>query len=134
MKRILILVLAAFSLAACVEYDINEVLLIHTDISLSQKGKELYTFNSAKGQMSLNAEKTLYRYLSDDLSSWMEVICQSRPGGVGEKVIADVKWKSRTSNGEEKNLAFEVKQTDGSGMIWLWDEENNIGLIIRDFD
>lgn len=134
MRKVLIFMLAALSLSACVEYDINEVLLVHTDVSLSHKGKNQYTFNPALGQMSLNADKTVYRYLSDDLKSWMEVNCQSKPGGVGEKVIADVRWKSRTSDGDEKDLTFEIKQTDGSGMIWLWDSENNIGLVIRDFD
>lgn len=134
MRKVLIFMLAALSLSACVEYDINEVLLVHTEVSLSHKGKNQYTFNSALGQMSLNADKTVYRYLSDDLKTWMEVNCQSKPGGVGEKVIADVRWKSRTSDGDEKNLTFEIKQTDGSGMIWLWDSENNIGLVIRDFD
>ena len=134
MKKARIFILAALSLAACVEYDINEVLLTHTDVSLSQRGKDLYTFNSANGQVGLNAEKTLYRYISDDLSSWLEVSCLSKPGGVGESVTADIKWKSKTSNGNEKGLVFEIKQTDGNGMIWLWNSTNNIGLIIRDFE
>ena len=134
MRQVLIFMLAALSLSACVEYDINEVLLVHTDVSLTHKGKVQYTFDPSQGQMSLNADKTLYRYLSDDLSSWMEVVCQSRPGGVGEIVIAYVKWKSSNSKIDEKELKFEIKQTDGSGMIWLWDSENNIGLVIRDFE
>ena len=134
MRKILIFMLAVLSFSACVEYDINEVLLVHTDVSLSHKGRNQYTFDPTQGQMSLNAEKTIYRYLSDDLSNWMEVVCQSKPGGVGEKVIADVKWKYRNSNGEETNLTFEIKQTDGNGMVWLWDSENNIGLVIRDFE
>ena len=133
-RKILIYILAVLSFASCKEYDIHEVLLVHTDVSLSQKGKEQYIFNPSTGQMGCNAEKTLYRYLDDNLSSWMEVYFQSRPGGAGEKVVADLKWKSRASNGDLKDLEFEIKQTDGSGMIWLWNSTNNIGLIIRDFE
>ena len=134
MRKILIYILAVFSLAGCKEYDINEVLLVHTDVSLSQKGKTQYIFTPATGQMSCNAEKTLYRYLDDNLSSWMEVNFQNRPGSSGDKVIADIKWKYKSSNGDLKRLEFEIQQTDNTGMIWLWDSTNNIGLIIRDFE
>ena len=134
MKRCLIFMLAVLSFTACVRYDINEVLLARTDVSLTSKGKPLYSFDSRSGQMTINADRTLFRYISDDLSSWMEVKCQSRPGGIEDKFIADVKWKSSLSEGEEKGLEFEIKQTDGTGMIWLWNNANNIGLIIRDFE
>lgn len=134
MKKLMILLLAALSLTACLGYDINEVLLVRNDVSLTVKGKPQYAFLSTYGQMTTNAERTLYRYMSDDLRSWMEVKCQSRPGGVGENIIADIKWKTTTSSGEVNSLEFEIKQTDSSGMIWLWNNSNNIGLVIRDFE
>ena len=129
----LVFALALLSLTACLRYDIDEVLLERTEVSLTLKGKPQYAFSSDSGQMAINADRTVFRYLADDLTSWMEVNCQSRPGGIGDKLIADVKWKSATSSGDEKGLVFEIKQTDGSGMIWLWNNTNNIGLIIRDF-
>ena len=125
MRKVLIFMLAALSLSACVEYDINEVLLVHTDVSLSHKGKNQYTFNS---------EKTLYRYMDDNMNSWFELQCQSKPGGTADKVIADLKWKSKISSGDEKDLEFDIKQTDEKGTIWLWNNTKNIGIIIRDFD
>ena len=134
MKKLMIFVLAALSLTACLGYDINEVLLVRDDVSLTLRGKSQYAFNSDYGQMATNADRTLYRYMADDLTSWMEVKCQARPGGVGENLIVDIKWKSAVSSGEEKGLDFEIKQTDGSGMIWLWNKSNNIGLVIRDFE
>ena len=121
-------------MAACAEYDINEVLLVRDDVSLTLRGKPQYVFAADDGQMATNADRTIYRYMTDDLMNWLEVKCQSKPGGVGEKIIADIKWKSRISSGEENNLEFEIKQTDGSGMIWLWNKSNNIGLVIRDFE
>ena len=134
MKKLTIFVLAALTLNACLRYDINEVLLERNDVSLTLKGKPQYTFDSDYGQMAINADRTLYRYMADDLTSWMEVKCQSRPGGVGENLIADIRWKSTVSSGEEKGLEFEIRQADGSGMIWLWNKSNNIGLVIRDFE
>lgn len=134
MRKLAILVLALISLAACAEYDINEVLLVRTDISLTQRGKTQYVFPADYGQMAINADRTIFRYMTDELSNWLELKCQSRPGGVGDKFIADVRWKSTSSSGEEKELEFEIKQTDGNGMIWLWNNTNNIGLIIRDFE
>ena len=133
MKKFVIFALALISLNACLRYNIDEVLLERTDVYLTLRGKPQYAFVSDYGQMTTNADRTLFRYITDDLSSWMEVKCQSKPGGVGEKLIADVQWKSAISSGEEKGLEFEIKQTDGSGMIWLWNNTNNIGLVIKDF-
>ena len=130
----MIFALAALTLTACAEYDINEVLLVRDDVSLTLKGKPQYVFAADYGQMATNADRTIYRYMTDDLMNWLEVKCQSKPGGVGEKIITDIKWKSTISSGEEKDLEFEIKQTDGSGMIWLWNKSNNIGLVIRDFE
>ena len=134
MKRLVIFTLALLSLTACLRYDIDEILLERTDVSLTLRGKLQYAFAADYGQVGINADRTLFRYMTDDLANWIEVKCQTRPGGVGEKLIADVKWKSTLSSGEEKGLEFEVRQTDGSGMIWLWNNANNIGLIIRDFE
>ena len=130
----MIFVLAVLTLAACAEYDINEVLLVRDDVSLTLRGKPQYVFAADDGQMATNADRTIYRYMTDDLMNWLDVKCQSKPGGVGENIIADIKWKSTISSGEENNLEFEIKQTDGSGMIWLWNKSNNIGLVIRDFE
>lgn len=134
MKRLVIFTLALLSLTACLRYDIDEVLLARTDVSLTLKGKLQYAFAADYGQMAINADRTLFRYMTDDLATWMEVRCQTKPGGIGEKILADVKWKSTLSEGEEKGMEFEIKQIDGSGMIWLWNNSNNIGLIIRDFE
>jgi hypothetical protein len=134
MKRLMIFTLALLSLTACLRYDIDEVLLERTDVSLTLKGKLQYAYSADYGQMAINADRTLFRYMTDDLATWMEVKCQTKPGGVGEKILADVRWKSTLSKGEEKDLEFEIRQTDGSGTTWLWNNANNIGLIIRDFE
>ena len=134
MKRYMFFIIAALSLSACVQYNLDEVLLEQSEVSLSIKGKNQYVFHSASGQMAFNSENTLYRYMDDNMSSWLELKCQSKPGGVGDKVVADLKWKSKESSGDEKDLEFYIKQTDDKGTIWMWNDTNNIGLIIREFD
>ena len=134
MRKILYLVALAVFFTACNEYDLNEILLGSSEVSLSLKGKVQYTFNPNKGQAAYNAEGTLYRFSDDDLNSWFELRCQSRPVNAEDRIKADLEWASKTSFGNEKNLEFVVKQTDDSGMIWLWNDTKNIGLIIRNFE
>lgn len=134
MRKMLIFLLVVLIGSACAEYNINEVLLENSEISLSLKGKVQYTFNPDKGQMAYDSDRCLYRYTDDDLVSWFELKCQSRPANEGDKLTADLKWASKTSFGNEKELEFVVKQTDESGTIWLWNKTKNIGLIIRDFE
>lgn len=134
MKRYIFYIITALYLCSCVKYNLNEILLEQSDISLSIKGRAQYTFNPTSGQMAFNSEKTLYRYMDDNMNSWFELQCQSKPGGTADKVIADLKWKSKISSGDEKDLEFDIKQTDDKGTIWMWNDTNNIGLIIREFD
>ena len=74
MKKILIFAFTSLLFCACQEYDIEEVLLVRSDISLTEKGKIQYTFDPLKGQVTINAEKTLYRYIFDDLSGITDAI------------------------------------------------------------
>lgn len=117
---------------SCKEYDLDEVLFARSDVYLSLKGKEQYTFNPVEGQCAHNPEGTLYRYTDDNLKNYLEFKCDTRPVE-GEMVTGNLKWKSVSSSGDETNLEFSVEKVDGNGMIWLWSETKNIGLIIKDF-
>ena len=133
MRKGLTMLLAALLTAACSPYDIDEILLGNSEVSLSLKGKVQYTFNPDKGQASYNPERTLYRFTDDDLSGWFEFRSTVRPANTGDMIEADLKWASKTSFGNEKGLIFEVKQIDEEGMIWMWNDTKNIGLIVKDF-
>lgn len=133
MKRFMIIMSAALICAGCSGIDINEVLLSSTDISVSLKGKVLYTFNPYKGQAAFDKESNLYRYFDDDLGSWFEVRCHTRPITSGEVIKADVDWATKTSFRTEKGMAFKVEKTDETGMIWLWNDSEDIGIIIKEY-
>lgn len=134
MRKLLIFVLSALCFSACNDYNIEEVLTGNTDISLSQKGKVVYTFNNAKGQAAYNPDRTLFRYCDDDLQGWFELKAQSRPGETGDVVVADLRWSTKSSSGNETGLEFTIQKTNDRGMIWMWNSSENIGLIIRDFE
>lgn len=134
MKRYLtIIFFTAFILTGCADVNIDEVLLGSTDISVSLKGKVLYTFNPDKGQAAFDSASNLYRYFDDDLGSWFEVRCHTRPTAAGEVIKADIDWATRTSFRTEKGMDFKVEKTDETGMIWLWNDSEDIGIIIKEY-
>lgn len=133
MKRFMIIMSAALICAGCSDFDIDEVLLSSSDISVSLKGKVQYTFNPDKGQAAFDSESNLYRYFDDDLGTWFEVRCHTRPATAGEVIKADIDWATKTSFRTEKGMVFKVEKTDETGMIWLWNDSEDIGIIIKDY-
>ena len=133
MKRYLTIIFTAVMFTSCADVNIDEVLLSSTDISVSLKGKVQYTFNPNKGQAAYDRESNLYRYFDDDLGSWFEIRCSTRPATEGEVIKADIDWATKTSFRTEKEVVFSVEKTDETGMIWLWNDSEDIGIIIKDY-
>lgn len=133
MKRYLTIIFTALILAGCADVSIDEVLLSSSDVSVSLKGKVLYTFNPDKAQAAYDRENNQYRYLDDDLGFWFEVRCHTRPATAGEVIKADIDWATRSSFRTEKEMVFSVEKTDETGMIWLWNDSEDIGIIIKDY-
>lgn len=133
MKRYLTIIFTAVMFTSCADVNIDEVLLGSTDISVSLKGKVQYTFNPDKGQAAYDRESNLYRYFDDDLGSWFEIRCSTRPATEGEVIKADIDWATKTSFRTEEGMAFTVEKTDETGMIWLWNDSEDIGIIIKEY-
>ena len=133
MKRYLTLIFTAVMFTSCADVNIDEVLLGSTDISVSLKGKVQYTFNPDKGQAAYDRESNLYRYFDDDLGSWFEIRCSTRPAMEGEVIKADIDWATKTSFRTEEGMVFTVEKTDETGMIWLWNDSEDIGIIIKEY-
>lgn len=132
MKRLLILLTALSAICGCARYDIDEILLEKTEISLSWKGNSIYTHDINKGQTGFNAEKNEYRASLDDISSWFLIKWNARPTSEGQRITADVEWASKTSFHKEKDVEFEVRQINSEGTIWLWSSTEKIGVVIKD--
>ena len=131
MRTQAIILLSGLLLTGCSEYDIDEILLARPDVSLTMKGRELYSFNPDKGQISFNAEKNEYRMFDDDLGNRIELRFGERPSHEDQKLSVDVDWETDKGFKKEAGLEFEVKKTDENGQIWLWNDSDNIGIVIK---
>ena len=133
MRNMIIILMTCIMAAGCTEYDLQEILLERPDISVTFKGREIYFFNPDKAQICFNEERGEYRMFDEDFRGWVILIWNERPVNEGQKISIDLDWGTKTSFRKEKGLEFEVMKTDGSGMVWLWNSSNKIGLTIKVF-
>lgn len=133
MKKALFILLVGVMSAGCVKYDVEEILLVRSDISLTMKGNDIYSFNPDKAQIGYNSELNEYRMFDEDFQNWVSMIWSEKPVSEGQVVLINIEWDTRESARKKTGLEFEVRKTDGSGMVWLWNSSDKIGLAIKDF-
>ena len=130
MRRLIILIIIAAISAGC-RYDIDEILLVKEDISLTMKGEELFTYDPLTCQMSYSSSDNIYRIYDDKLSDWVVVECSERPDTEGQTLTADITWTASTSMRIERNLKFTVQKTSADGKVWMWNKSKSIGIVIK---
>ena len=133
MRRIFIILLTGIISAGCNEFDIEEILLSRSDISVTYKGREIYSFNPDKAQISFNEERGEYKLFDENAQNWVCIVWDERPNGPDQKIFVNLEWKARNNTKQYKDLEFEVKQMDDSGTVWLWNRSENIGLTVKVF-
>ena len=132
MKKLLLILTAALTVAGCNTYTMEEVLLQQSDISLSWRGDMQVIYKSSDCQLAYNDKRCEYRVYNDKLSDWFTITCSEKPVAEGQTFTAEVGWTSAKDIKRFKNLSFKVEKTDGSGRVWLWNESDRIGIIIKD--
>lgn len=133
MNRALIAIISALALAGCsLLFPSNEDLLLSEDISLTWKGEVQIKYNAADCQIAYSEKTNKYRVYNDRLSYWFVAKFSDRPTSVGQEVSATVSWTGDKSEMMFEDIIFKVEKTDDSGLIWLWNESNSIGVIIKD--
>lgn len=130
MKRLIFVLVIAFA-ASCSPYDIDEVLLMRDEVSMTVKGKTEFSYNPLTCQMSHNAATDEYRMFDDKISKWVIVRCRQRPSHEGQEVVADLTWTSDSSIKTMNDLSFKIEKTDDSGTIWMWCRKKSIGIVIK---
>ena len=133
MKKALFILLVGVMSAGCVKYDVEEILLVRSDISLTMKGNDIYSFNPDKAQIGYNSELNEYRMFDEDFQNWVSMIWSEKPVSEGQVILINLEWDTRESARKKTGLEFEVRKTEGSGMVWLWNSSDKIGLAIKDF-
>ncbi len=133
MKKILILTISILCISGCRGYDIEEILLQREDISLTMKGKDVLVYDPDTFQLSHNAERNEFRVFDDEMGNWFILECQSRPSTEGQEVKASLRWTTTNTTRSRSGLKFTVEKTDSNGHIWLWCEDEAIGVVVREF-
>lgn len=134
MKRTFILVILTMVMAGCRGYDIEEILLSREDISLTQKGKLLFSHDAATCQLGYSSDRNEFRVYDDELGNFFIVRCNARPDTEGQTLKADLTWTTETNTKTSKGLEFKVQKTGADGRIWMWCESESIGVVVKELE
>jgi hypothetical protein len=129
--RKLVMLLIIASIATGCRWDIDEILLVRDDISLTMKGEDLFVYDPLTCQISYNYSENTYRMYDDRLSDWVIVECSERPDTEGQSLTADITWTTSSSLKIERGLRFTVQKISSDGKVWLWNKSKKIGIVIK---
>jgi hypothetical protein len=127
MKKLLMLILV-FAAVSCNRFDMDEILLLRNDVSLTWKGEEQFVYDPESCQMGFNASRKEFRVQTDNLSSWFVISCSDMPSSEGDEIEADISWTGTTDTRSMKALKFKVEKVSSDGMIWMWCRSAKIGV------
>ena len=126
------LFLLSMTLAGCVGYEVDELLMHKEGVSLIVRGEIVLDYDSNKGQMSYNAKRGEYRVMDDDMAHYFVFRCDADLSDVGQEVTADLSYTTSSDIKVEKDLEFKVEQVvPSSGTYWLWCNSRKIGVVVR---
>lgn len=119
-------------LSSCDRFQPEELLLPKSDISLTIKGEDQIRYDQKTWQLGHNAEKNEFRAVNDKLTDWMILRCNATPSTVGQSVTAYLEYTTSNDTKKLNALTFTVKKTSPEGLIWLWNDDKKIGVVVKD--
>lgn len=126
------LFLLSMTLAGCVVYEVDELLMHKEGVSLIVRGEIVLDYDSNKGQMSYNAKRGEYRVMDDEMAHYFVFRCDADLSDIGQEVTADLKYTTASDVKTETSLTFKVERVEPSkGMFWLWCNSKKIGVVVR---
>lgn len=131
MKKIILLLAVLAMAASCVEYDVSEILLQRTDISLTWRGELQMSYNPLTCQLGYSDASNEYRIYDDNLGYWFILTCSDTPSFAGQELRADIEWTTANDTRIERGVEFKVEKTNRDGQIWLWSKSKKIGAVIQ---
>lgn len=136
MKRIYIICIAVTMtlLSSCDRFQPEELLLPKSDISLTIKGEDQIRYDQKTWQLGHNAEKNEFRAVNDKLTDWMILRCNATPSTVGQSVTAYLEYTTSNDTKKINGLTFTVEKTSPEGLIWLWNDDKKIGVVVKDLN
>jgi hypothetical protein len=99
-------------------------------VSLMVKGKRVFTFDEATGQLGYNRTLKQFRAGNDDMTSYFVLTCKETPRAQGQELKADLQWTSGNSVKSSNGLTFKVEKYD-TGLAWLWSSADKTGAVVK---
>ena len=130
--RILILA-ALLALAGCRENIDLPAFAGRDDIRLESGGVTMFCYDSLTCQLGFNRESRTFRVHTDSMTDFFEVTLSALPSGEGDKVEGDITWTTKRDISTIKNVALQTIRAEGD-RIWLWNEDEDIALVVRFLD
>lgn len=121
----------ALAVSACQFYDVDEVLLSRSDISLTLKGALQISFDENIYQLGYNTDRNEYRVYDEKLENWFILRCSAQPTSEGQKLKATLEYTVEGNTKTLNNLELTVERTSSEGLIWLWNKDRQIGVVVK---
>lgn len=135
MARAYIIIGIALMLAAstgCNRYYVEDILLPRNEISLTVKGADQIVYDEESWQLGYNDERNEFRIVNDKLNNWVILQCDAVPSTVGQSVTAYLEYTTSNDTRKLNGLTFTVEKTSPDGLIWLWNDDRKIGVVVKD--
>lgn len=135
MARTYIIIGIALMLAAstgCNRYHVEDILLPRNEISLTVKGADQIVYDEESWQLGYNDERNEFRIVNDKLNNWVILQCDAVPSTVGQSVTAYLEYTTSNDTRKLNGLTFTVEKTSPDGLIWLWNDDRKIGVVVKD--
>lgn len=130
-KRIIYIMAIMLAATACIDNTLDQVLLVREDISLSIREQVLMSFDENTCQLGYNSARNEYRVYDENLANWYILRCSAQPTSEGQTVKADLEYTTAKDVKSLTDLEFSVEKTSSDGLVWLWNKERKIGIIIK---
>lgn len=118
-------------LSSCTQFNLEDFITGHSEIGLTWRGELQIEYSAQDCQLGYNDRRNEYRVYDDKLSHWFVVRCSEKPSSEGQTLSADVSWTGKTEDKSLKGISLQVTKTDDKGKVWLWNESEKIGIIIK---
>lgn len=130
-KRIIYIMAMMLAATACIDNTLDQVLLVREDISLSIREQVLMSFDENTCQLGYNSARNEYRVYDENLANWYILRCSAQPTSEGQTVKADLEYTTEKDVKSLTDLELSVEKTSSDGLVWLWNKERKIGIIIK---
>ena len=124
------MMLAMLCMTAC-GVDVEEVLLSRSDLSLTIKGETIISFDENTCQLGYNTGSNEYRVYDEKLTSWYIAKCSVMPTSEGQEIKVDLEYTTQKGVKSIKGLECKVEKISSDGLIWLWNKDRQIGIILK---